>query len=60
MIGLFFSQLILFTVAGGLGFALGWRLYVLAHDARLKADREEIERLRGALAEAQVRRARIT
>jgi hypothetical protein len=58
MIGLFFSQLILFAAAALIGFALGWRLYVLATAPRREADRREVEKLRGDLAEAQVRRAR--
>lgn len=60
MIGLFFSQLILFAVAALLGFALGWRLYVMATAKQRADDRRDTEHLRGALSEAQVRRARIT
>lgn len=60
MIGLFFSQLILFLAAALIGFALGWRLFVLATAPRREADRREVEKLRGDLAEAQVRRARIS
>jgi len=57
MIGLFFSQLILYLAAALIGFALGWRLYVMATSARREADRNEVEKLRRDLAEAQVRRA---
>jgi hypothetical protein len=60
MIGLFFSQLILFVVAALVGFALGWRLFAMAGAARRQADERETERLRAALAEAQVRRARLS
>lgn len=59
MIGLFFSELILFAVAALLGFAVGWRLYLMATGARRKADRADVDRLRGELSEAQVRRARV-
>lgn len=58
MIGLFFSQLILFLAAALIGFALGWRLYIMATAARREADKREVQKLRGDLAEAQVRRAR--
>lgn len=60
MIGLFFSQLILFAVAALLGFALGWRLYAIANAARRRADEREVEHLRHTLSDAQVRRARIS
>ncbi len=60
MIGLFFSQLILFAAAALIGFALGWRLYIAATAARRDRDRREVERLRTDLAEAQVRRARLS
>ncbi len=58
MIGLFFSELILYAVAALIGFALGWRLYLLATNPRRESDKREVEKLRGDLAEAQVRRAR--
>lgn len=60
MIGLVFSQVMLFAAAALIGFALGWRLYVMASAPRREADRREVEKLRGDLAEAQVRRARIS
>lgn len=59
MIGLGFSQLILFAAAGLIGFAVGWRLYLAASAARRQRDRREVEKLRTDLAEAQVRRARL-
>jgi hypothetical protein len=58
MIGLFFSEAILFAVAGLIGFALGWRLYTMIAAQRRTAEARDIEQLRGALTEAQVRRAR--
>ncbi|MEZ6022897.1 MAG: hypothetical protein R3C16_05670 [Hyphomonadaceae bacterium] len=45
-------------VAAVIGFALGWQLYVLANAKRLANEREDMEALRSALSEAQVRRAR--
>jgi len=57
MIGLFFSQLILFLAAALIGFAVGWRLYVMATAARREADKAEVEKLRRDHSEAQVRRA---
>lgn len=57
MIGLFFSQLILFAVTALIGFAVGWRLYVMATAGRRKADIEDLARLRAHLTEAQVRHA---
>lgn len=60
MIGLVLSQVMLFAAAALIGFALGWRLYVMASAPRREADRREVEKLRGDLAEAQVRRARIS
>lgn len=58
MVGLILSQASLFLVAGLIGFAVGWRLYALANARRMKAEREDMEALRSALSEAQVRRAR--
>jgi hypothetical protein len=60
MIGLFFSQLILFVVAALVGFAIGWRLHGMAHAERRGADQRETETLRTLLSEAQVKRARIS
>jgi len=58
MIGLFLSEVILFAAAALIGFAVGWRLYVALAAPRRKADAAEIEHLRAALSDAQVRRAR--
>jgi hypothetical protein len=58
MIGLFFSEVIMFVAAALIGFAIGWRLHELATGPRREADRQDVEKLRGDLAEAQVRRAR--
>jgi hypothetical protein len=60
MIGLFFSELILFAVAALVGFAVGWRLYGMAHAERRAADRRETEAVRALLSEAQVKRARMS
>ncbi len=60
MIGLFFSELILFAVAALIGFAVGWRLYVMAHAARRANEARETEELRTLLSEAQVKRARLS
>jgi hypothetical protein len=49
---------ILFAVAGLIGFALGWRLYIMIAAQRRIAEERDIDQLRGALTEAQVRRAR--
>lgn len=58
MFGLFASELILFAAAALAGFAVGWRLHLIAsRDRRLTAERD-VEELRAALSEAQVRRAR--
>lgn len=58
MIGLIVSEVILFAIAGMLGFAAGWRIYVMVAADRRKVDEDDVERLRSALTEAQVRRAR--
>lgn len=60
MIGLFFSEVILFAVAGLLGFGIGWRLYVALAAQRRNDAARETEQLRAALTEAQVRRARVS
>ncbi len=58
MLGLFVSEAILFAVAALAGFAAGWRLHgAAARDRRALAARD-VEELRTALSEAQVRRAR--
>lgn len=60
MIGLLFSQAILFVVAALTGFVIGWRLYVLAAASRKSVAERDAETLRAALSEAQVRRARMS
>lgn len=58
MIGLILSEVILFAAAALVGFAIGWRIRTLAGARRMSEERREVEHLRGALSEAQVRRAR--
>lgn len=58
MIGLIVSEVILFIIAGLIGFGLGWRAYVALAAQRRDAELRETEQLRAALTEAQVRRAR--
>ncbi len=58
MVGLFLSEAILFAVAALAGFAVGWRFFVLADLRRQDIEGQEVEALRAALSEAQVRRAR--
>jgi hypothetical protein len=58
MIGVIFSEVLLFGAAVLLGFAVGWRLYTAIGAHRRAAEERDIERLRAALTEAQVRRAR--
>ncbi len=58
MLGLFLSQVILFVVAAGLGFTLGWRICAYFAVRRRRAEEREIGQLRAALSDAQVRRAR--
>lgn len=58
MLGLFFSEAILFAAAGLLGFAVGWRAYLAFAEARRRNEQDTVEQLRHALTEAQVRRAR--
>ena len=60
MIGLILSEVILFLAAGLIGFAIGWRARALASSRRLADERHDVEFLRSALSEAQVRRARIS
>ncbi len=52
------TGLILFVVAGLIGFAAGWRAYVMAAAARMREEERDVEDLRHALTDAQVRRAR--
>ena len=58
MIGLIFSQVILFVVAAVIGFGIGWRAYTMSGAQRRAEAARETEDLRAALTEAQVRRAR--
>ncbi|MCX7359760.1 MAG: hypothetical protein NT015_16685 [Alphaproteobacteria bacterium] len=58
MIGLIFSQVILFVVAALIGFGIGWRAYIMSGAQRRNEAARETEDLRAALTEAQVRRAR--
>jgi len=58
MIGLILSEAILFIAAGLIGFAIGWRARALASSRRMADERRDVEFLRSALSEAQVRRAR--
>lgn len=55
---LFLTEVILFVVAGGLGFAAGWRAFAMYAGARMRAEERDVEDLRHALTDAQVRRAR--
>jgi hypothetical protein len=57
MIGLFFSEAILFAVAALGGFAIGLRLRAMAVAAQLKTAADDAARLRAAWSDAQVRRA---
>lgn len=60
MIGLIISEVILFAVAALLGFGVGWRAYVMLAAERRELETRETEKLRAALTEAQVRRARVS
>jgi hypothetical protein len=60
MIGLILSEAILFVAAGLIGFAIGWRGRALASSRRMADERRDVDRLRAALSEAQVRRARVS
>jgi len=58
MIGLFLSEVVLFAVAALLGFAIGWRAFVFFAGERRREEARDIQRLRSALSDLQVRRAR--
>lgn len=60
MIGLIVSEVILYAVSALIGFAIGWRAYVMLAAQRRDVERRETEQLRAALTEAQVRRARVS
>lgn len=55
-----FTQVILFLAAALIGFALGWRLFAWLEAERRRGETRDIEALRQALSEAQVRRARLS
>jgi hypothetical protein len=58
MDGLIFSEALLFLAAGLRGFAAGWRLRAQAQAVQVRAAEADLDALRRALSEAQVRRAR--
>jgi len=55
--GLFLSEAILFIAVILLGFAAGWRIYLIAAERSRRAEDQDTEMLRAALSEAQTRRA---
>jgi hypothetical protein len=55
---LLLTEVILFVAAGVIGFAVGWRAYAMVAGARMRAEERDVEDLRHALTDAQVRRAR--
>ena len=55
---LFLTELALFVIAGGLGFAAGWHAFDRLEAERRRAEERDVEDLRHALTDAQVRRAR--
>lgn len=57
MIGLIFSQIIVFAAAGLIGFAAGWRLRAQAASVHIRAAEADVEAMRLAVADARVRRA---
>lgn len=60
MIGLILSEAILFIAAGLIGFAIGFSARTSASSRRMADERRDVEYLRTALSEAQVRRARLS
>lgn len=58
MIGLVFSEIVLFLAAGLIGFAAGYRLRAEAAKVHEAAAQRDLEVMRRAISEAQVRRAR--
>lgn len=60
MLGLFLSEVSLVAVAALAGFAVGWRLFAMMAEARRQDSEHEMAKLREALSNAQVRRARIS
>jgi hypothetical protein len=59
MLGLFLSLAILYVAAAVIGLAIGWQIHARASEGRRREAEREIEQLRLALGEAQVRRARV-
>ncbi|MES1201494.1 MAG: hypothetical protein ABUS57_08590 [Pseudomonadota bacterium] len=57
MLGLFFSELILYVIAALAGFAGGWRLRKHMGAMVVQAAESDLESLRGALSDAQARKA---
>ena len=58
MVGLFLSEVVLFAAAALIGFAVGWRIFMLVDARRRRSEDHHINTLRAALSDAQVRRAR--
>ncbi len=58
MLGLFVSQVMAYAALGAIGFALGWTGFNLLHAERRRMAEREVEQLRVALSEAQLRHAR--
>jgi hypothetical protein len=58
MLGEFASFVLLFLIAGVIGFAAGWVLRRVVIGPHVNALREDVEGLRRAVNEAHVRRAR--
>lgn len=57
MVGLFLSEAILFVIFVLAGFALGWRINAHFAAERVRELENDIETLRAAWSDAQVRRA---
>lgn len=57
MIGLFLSEVILFAIVALAGFALGWRIQAHGVAERIRLLESDIDGLRAAWSDAQVRRA---
>lgn len=55
-----FTQIILFAAAAALGFGLGAWLFSWIEADRRRGEVRDVERLRQALSDAQVRRARLS
>jgi len=55
-----FTQVILFLAVALIGFALGWRLFAWIEAERRRGEVRDVENLRQALSDAQVRRARLS